>query len=85
MRICRAYPNKPQPIVFDYIYSHYMSYYQFYNKKENCRLNALKDCTKIHSSIKDFTMAMSHLLKVHHMDEVVWKEVYPKYVIDVNK
>ena len=50
-RVIRAFPGKDEAIVYDIIYDHYMSFYQFYNKKGNCRFEALKDYSKYYSSI----------------------------------
>lgn len=82
-RIMRTHTEKKQPIVFDYIYDHYMAYYQFFNKKGNCRLNAFKQCTKIHSSIIEFCELMEQRYRYQMYNIQQWKNIEPLYVLEI--
>ena len=86
-RISRAYKNKTKAIVFDYIYDHYMSFFQFYNTKGTCRMVAHNESVKIPSNIKIF---INYLLKrFMEKNNNIVDEEYEKtkhlYEIDVNK
>ena len=86
-RISRAYKNKTKAIVFDYIYDHYMSFFQFYNTKGTCRMVAHNESVKIPSNIKIF---INYLLKrFMEKDNNIVDEEYEKikhlYEIDINK
>ncbi|WP_147371273.1 DEAD/DEAH box helicase [Fusobacterium necrophorum] len=82
-RCCRNHKMKNKAIIFDYIYDHYMAFYQFFNKKENCRLNAFKQSTKIHPSIVEFCNLMSDRYKYQRYDKKAWKKLEKLYVIEV--
>lgn len=84
-RIGRTFPNKPLSIVYDIIYDHYMSCFQFYNRKGNCRLSAHQGFTKIHPSIEYFKQFLMNRFKNEPFtDEEKWEEVKSKYIIDIN-
>ena len=59
-RISRAFDGKKNAIVFDYIYDHYMSFFQFYNTKGTSRMVSHNEFTKIPNNISIF---IKYLLK----------------------
>lgn len=86
-RVIRSFPGKEEAIVYDIIYDHYMSFYQFYNKKGNCRFNVLKDYSKYYSSIFDFIKYLEHrfkgnILNYKEIDEFE-KKYKNKYIIEI--
>lgn len=84
-RISRSFPNKPLSIVYDIIYDHYMSCFQFYNRKGDCRLSAHQGFTKIHPSIEYFKQFLMNRFKDEPFnDKAKWEEVKNKYIIDIN-
>lgn len=84
-RISRSSPNKPLSIVYDIIYDHYMSCFQFYNRKGDCRLSAHQGFTKIHPSIEYFKQFLMNRFKDESFnDKAKWEEVKNKYIIDIN-
>ena len=84
-RCGRAFPNKPTSIVYDIIYDHYMSCFQFYNRKGDCRLSAHQGFTKIHPSIEYFKQFLMNRFKDEPFnDEAKWEEVKNKYIIDID-
>ena len=86
-RCIRAFPGKKYAIVYDIIYSHYMSLAQFNNKKGDCRLTAHKGYTSIPSSINTFLWWVSSVIRDTHIPDDVKESFlnnhYKKYVIDV--
>ena len=84
-RCGRAFPNKPTSIVYDIIYDHYMSCFQFYNRKGDCRLSAHQGFTKIHPSIEYFKQFLMNRFKDEPFNnKAKWEEVKNKYIIDIN-
>lgn len=84
-RCGRAFPNKPTSIIYDIIYDHYMSCFQFYNRKGDCRLSAHQGFTKIHPSIEYFKQFLMNRFKDEPFnDKAKWEEVKNKYIIDIN-
>lgn len=84
-RCGRAFPNKPLSIIYDIIYDHYMSCFQFYNRKGDCRLSAHQGFTKIHPSIEYFKQFLMNRFKDEPFnDKEKWEEVKNKYIIDIN-
>ena len=49
-RISRSSKNKTDAVVFDYIYDHYMSFYQFSNNAGECRMSVHKDFTIVNKT-----------------------------------
>lgn len=47
-RVSRTFKGKPDAVVFDYIYDHYMSFYQFNNNSGECRTTVHNEFTKVH-------------------------------------
>lgn len=86
-RCIRAFPGKKYAIVYDIIYSHYMSLAQFSNKKGDCRLTAHNGFTDIPKSINLFLWWISTVIRDTAMPETKKQEFleqyYKKYVIEV--
>ncbi|MGL5714866.1 DEAD/DEAH box helicase [Cetobacterium sp.] len=86
-RCIRAFPGKKYAIVYDIIYSHYMSLAQFSNKKGDCRLTAHNGYTDIPKSINLFLWWVSSVIKDNHIPEhkkqEFMEQYYKKYVIEV--
>lgn len=86
-RCIRAFPGKKYAIVYDIIYSHYMSLAQFSNKKGDCRLTAHTGYTDIPKSINLFLWWISTIIRDTTMPETKKQEFleqyYKKYVIEV--
>lgn len=84
-RVSRSFSNKRTSIVYDIIYDHYMSCFQFYNRKGDCRLSAHQGFTKIHPSIELFKEFLMNRFKNEPFNnEAKWEEVKNKYIIDLN-
>lgn len=87
-RISRTFENKSQPIVYDVIYDHYMSFYQFYNNKGDCRMTAYQGgFVKMHSSINTFIEFLKCRFKQTNLPYNLieeWKKYYKSYVIELN-
>lgn len=85
-RVIRAFPGKKEAIVYDVIYDHYMSFYQFYNNKENCRFEALKQYSKYYSSVIDFIKFLEMRFKKINDPKFIkeFEEKYSKkYIIKI--
>ena len=80
-RISRSFPNKQNAIVYDLIYDHYMSFYQFLNNKGDCRMSAYPGFVKIHPSIKLFEEFLNSRFKQYEFNNEEWKKWESKYVI----
>lgn len=86
MRISRSFPNKKQAIVYDAIYDHYMSYYQFNNSKGDCRMEAYKGFVKVHNSIYLLLEYLKCRFQQKEMDSYSkneWQKYEDKYVINL--
>lgn len=49
-RISRTFTGKTDAVVYDYIYDHYMSFYQFDNAAGECRMHVHKNFTKVNET-----------------------------------
>lgn len=86
-RVIRAFPGKKTAIVYDIIYDHYMSFYQFYNNKGNCRFNVLKDYSQYYESIFEFIKYLENRFKKNKVNykeiEKFEREYKSKYIIEI--
>lgn len=86
-RISRTYENKKPSIVYDIIYDHYMSYYQFNNSKGECRMEAYKGFVKIHNSIYLLLEYLRCRFKQETMEPALlqeWNKWKNKYIINLD-
>lgn len=88
-RCIRTFPNKTQPIVYDVIYDHYMSFYQFYNNKGDCRMTAYQGgFVKAHPSINlfiEYLKCRFRQMPMYPSLQKEWEKYYNSYVIELNQ
>lgn len=88
-RIIRTFEGKTQPIVYDIIYDHYMSFYQFYNNKGDCRMTAYQGgFVKAHPSINlfiEYLKCRFRQMPMYQSLQKEWEKYYNSYVIELNQ
>lgn len=88
-RISRTFEGKTQPIVYDVIYDHYMSFYQFYNNKGDCRMTAYQGgFVKAHPSINlfiEYLKCRFRQMPMYPSLQKEWEKYYNSYVIELNQ
>lgn len=88
-RVARSYPNKTEAIVYDVIYDHYMSFYQFYNNKGDCRMTAYQGgFVKAHPSIHlflEYLKCRFRQMPMYPSLQKEWEKYYNSYVIELNQ
>lgn len=88
-RIIRTFEGKTQPIVYDIIYDHYMSFYQFYNNKGDCRMTAYQGgFVKAHPSINlfiEYLKCRFRQMPMYPSLQKEWEKYYKSYVIELNQ
>ena len=86
-RISRNFEGKTQAIVFDYIYDHYMSFFQFYNAKGTCRMSGHNLACKIPDTIKVLIKYLQKrfIEKDNNISDKEYEKIKHLYELDVNK
>lgn len=86
-RISRNFEGKTQAIVFDYIYDHYMSFFQFYNSKGTCRMSGHNLACKIPDNIKVLIKYLQKrfIEKDNNISDKEYEKIKHLYELDVNK
>lgn len=86
-RISRNFEGKTQAIVFDYIYDHYMSFFQFYNSKGTCRISGHNLACKIPDNIKVLIKYLQKrfIEKDNNISDKEYEKIKHLYELDVNK
>ncbi|MGL5716366.1 MAG: DEAD/DEAH box helicase [Cetobacterium sp.] len=87
-RVSRTFKNKPDAIVFDYIYDHYMSFYQFNNNSGECRMTVHRDFTKVHETNNLFI----DFLKARYRDnfeldrykKAEFEKIKKRYILEIS-
>lgn len=86
-RISRTFKGKTDAVVFDFIYDHYMSFFQFHNNSGDCRMYVHQNFTKVHESnslfIKWLNARYRDNFRLTKEEEELFKQYYKRYVIDV--
>jgi superfamily II DNA or RNA helicase len=86
-RISRTMKGKTKAIIYDIIYDHFYSSYQFNNGKGDCRMTAHRQVAQIHPSTEKFLWWMNCRFKETPMPPHVEKEFmanwYKKFVIEL--
>lgn len=88
-RCIRSFPGKTKAIVYDIIYDHYMSFYQFINNSNKYRMKAHKIATAYNTTSMDlFIEFLRCRFRQTQMDAYKEKEFMEKYyknfVVDIN-
>ncbi|MGL4452417.1 MAG: DEAD/DEAH box helicase [Sarcina sp.] len=87
-RVSRTFRNKPDAIVFDYIYDHYMSFYQFNNNSGECRMTVHRDFTQVHETNNLFI----EFLKARYRDnfeldrykKAEFEKIKKRYILEIS-
>lgn len=86
-RCGRASPGKMGATVFDYLYDHYIPFFQFNNKNKNCRMMAHNEACMIPNNID----VLIRFLQKRYMERDVnytnndYEQIKQFYEIDINK
>lgn len=87
-RVARTHPDKVSAIVYDVIYDHYMSFYQFFNNKGDCRMNAYNQgFVRIHKSNDMLINYLASRYKQkdyrNEYEKKEWENWKSKYIIEL--
>ena len=86
-RVSRASPGKMGATVFDYLYDHYIPFFQFNNKNKNCRMMAHNEACMIPNNID----VLIRFLQKRYMERDVnytnndYEQIKQFYEININK
>ena len=86
-RISRSSPGKTGATAFDYLYDHYIPFFQFNNKNKNCRMMAHNEACMIPNNID----ILIKFLQKRYMERDVsytnndYEQIKQFYEIDINK
>lgn len=87
-RISRSSRNKTDAVVFDYIYDHYMSFYQFSNNAGECRMSVHKDFTIVNQTNDCFLKFLKNRFnpnfRVHQRDVDAFEAVKNRYIMKIS-
>ncbi|MGL5715719.1 MAG: hypothetical protein ACRCX2_22040 [Paraclostridium sp.] len=87
-RISRSFKGKTDAIVFDYIYDHYYSYYQFQNNAGECRMKVHQEFTHINPTQELFMKYMKNRFnpqqRFSERDYNEFEKIKGRYILQIS-
>lgn len=87
-RVSRTFRNKDNAIVYDYIYDHYMSFYQFNNNSGECRMTVHEKFTQVNPSNSLFLDYLKARYKddyfLNRYQQAEFDKIKKKYILEIS-
>ncbi|MGL6099102.1 MAG: hypothetical protein ACRC0G_05705 [Fusobacteriaceae bacterium] len=88
MRVSRSFKGKTDAIVFDYIYDQYMSFYQYQNNANECRMAVHKEFTHISPThdlfLKFLKNRFNPNMRFDSRDKAEFEKIKGRYLLQIS-